>query len=180
MLNEFKNLPASAGVKELRIASWYMQKQKERCDMLTRWQPFSDVRAEMNRMHDEMNRLFGRNGNNGARELSPAGFPPLNMWEDENNLYLEAELPGFNLDKLEMFVTGDNQFSIKGERKQPEMDKGTWHRQERGYGDFSRIMELPGAVDSDNVSAELKDGVLTVTLPKKEEAKPRRIEVKSS
>jgi len=146
--------------------------------MLTRWQPFGDVRGEMNRLHDEMNRLFGRY-TNGVRELSPSGYPPLNMWEDEHNLYVEAELPGFCLDDLEMYVSGENQLSIKGERKQPELGKGTWHRQERGYGAFSRLMELPGAVNSEAVTAEFKHGVLTITLPKKEEVKPRRIEVKA-
>ena len=79
-----------------------------------------------------------------------------------------------------MYVTGENQLSIKGERRPPELKDGTWHRQERGYGSFSRLMELPGAVDCDKVSAEFKNGVLTITLPKKEEAKPRRIEVSSS
>lgn len=147
--------------------------------MLTRWQTFGDVRREMGRLHDEMNRLFGRYAN-GARELSPSGYPPLNLWEDEDNLYVEAELPGFDLDDLEMYVTGDNQLSIKGERKRPELGQGTWHRQERGYGAFSRLMELPGAVDSDRVTAQFKTGVLTITLPKKQEAKPRRIEVKAS
>ena len=145
--------------------------------MLTRWQPW-DVRGEMNRLQDEMNRLFGRVGN-GARSLAASAYPPLNLWEDDNNLYVEAELPGFNLDDLEMFVTGENQLSIKGERKQPGLENGTWHRQERGYGAFGRLMELPTPVDSDQVSAEFKNGVLTVKLPKKAEAKPRRIEVKA-
>ena len=145
--------------------------------MLTRWEPFGDVRGEMNRLHDEMNRLFGRRGD-GARPLSAATFPPLNLWEDEENLYVEAELPGFDLHDLEMFVTGANQLSVKGERSQPQLRDGTWHRQERRYGSFSRLMDLPGAVDSEKVTAELKNGVLTITLPKKEEAKPRRIEVK--
>ncbi len=147
--------------------------------MLTRWQPFGDVRGEMGRLHDEMNRLFGRYAN-GAREFSPGGYPPLNLWEDDDNLYVEAELPGLCLDDLEIYVTGENQLSIKGARKRPELTGGTWHRQERGYGSFGRLMELPGAVDSDNVTAEFKNGVLTVTLPKKEEAKPRRIEVKTN
>ena len=146
--------------------------------MLTRWQPFGDVRADMNRLHEEMNRLFGRYGN-GARGLSPGDYPPLNLWEDDDNLYVEAELPGFCLTDLEMYVTGGNQLSIKGERRQPEQENGTWHRQERGFGSFSRLMELPGAVDSERVSAEFKNGVLTIALPKKEEAKPRRIEVKT-
>jgi HSP20 family protein len=147
--------------------------------MMTRWQPFGDVRSEMNRLHDEMNRLFGRYAN-GPRGLSPGGYPPLNMWEDDDHLYVEAELPGFCLDELEMYVTGENQLSIKGTRKPPEQGKGTWHRQERGYGSFSRLMELPGPVDSEQVSAEFKNGVLTITLPKKSEAKPRRIEVKAT
>ena len=147
--------------------------------MLTRWHPFGDVRAEMNRLNDEMNRLFGRY-TNGAREFSPSGYPMLNLWEDEKNLYVEAELPGFNLDDLEMYVTGENQLSIKGQRRPPELKDGTWHRQERGHGSFSRLVELPGVVDSDKVSADYNFGVLTIKLPKKEEAKPRRIEVKAN
>ena len=147
--------------------------------MLTRWQPFGDVRSEMNRLHDEMNRLFGRYGN-GFRESARGTYPPLNLWEDEHHYYVEAELPGFSLNDLEIYVTGDNQLNVKGERRQPQLDNGTWHRQERGYGSFSRAMELPGAVASNDVSAEFTSGVLTITLPKKEEAKPRRIEVKTS
>ena len=146
--------------------------------MLARWQPLADVRGEMNRLHQEMNRLFGRY-TNGAREFSPGGYPPLNVWEDENHLYVEAELPGFSLDDLEMFVTGDNQLNIRGERRPPELKNGAWHRQERGYGNFSRVMELPIAVQGDQVSAEFENGVLTIRFAKKAEAKPRRIEVKT-
>jgi HSP20 family protein len=133
----------------------------------------------MNRLHDEMNRLFGRY-TDGARGFARSVYPPLNLWEDEGNFYVEAELPGFNSENLEMYVTSDNQLSIKGERTQPKLENGTWHRQERGYGSFARLMDLPGAVDGNRVSAEFKDGVLTITLPKKEETKPRRIEVKVS
>ena len=147
--------------------------------MLTRWQPLGDVRNEMSRLHDEMNRLFGRYGN-GGRELARNAYPPLNLWEDEHNLYFEAELPGFKLEDLEIYVNGDNQLSIKGERKPPEMQQGTWHRQERGYGVFARLMELPSPVDSAKVSANFKNGVLTITLPKRDEVKPRKIEVKAT
>ena len=145
--------------------------------MLTPWRTFGDVRSEMGRLQREMNRLFGRYAN-GNWAPSTGGFPPPNLWEDENNLYVEAELPGFNLDNLEMYVSEGNKLSIKGERKHPELENGTWHRQERGFGVFHRLMELPRPVDSDNVSAEFNNGVLTITLPKREEAKPRRIEVK--
>lgn len=143
--------------------------------LATRWQP-RGVWTEMNRLQEEMDRLFGRS--NGGRRFGVASYPPINLWQDDDNLYVEAELPGFELSGLEITATGDNQLSLKGAREQPELEGGTWHRQERGYGKFSRIIELPDAIDPDKVVATLKDGVLTITLPKREEAKPRRIEVK--
>ncbi len=142
----------------------------------TRWNPLT----EMQRLQSEMNRLFDRWGSNGSRPLSQRVYPPLNMWEDEGHLFVEAELPGFELAELEILVTGGNQLSLKGQRKETQLEGGTWHRQERGFGQFSRIVELPASVDSDNVSAEFKHGILLITLPKSEAAKPRRIEVKCS
>ncbi|MCA9200943.1 MAG: Hsp20/alpha crystallin family protein, partial [Planctomycetales bacterium] len=91
----------------------------------------------------------------------------------------EAELPGFNLDDLEIYVTG-NQLTIKGERRPPEHKDGTWHRQEREYGKFSRMIEIPGDVDGEDVLAEFKNGVLHITLPKSEAVKPRRIQVNAN
>jgi len=126
-----------------------------------------------------MDRLFGRytstNGNGRAR----GSYPALNMWEDDDNLMIEAELAGFAMDDLEMYVTGGNQLSVKGERKPPEVSDGTWHRKERGFGSFSRVVELPHPVDADKVTAEFEHGVLRITLPRADEAKPRRIEVKA-
>lgn len=139
----------------------------------TRWNPVLEMR-------DEMSRLFDRWGMNGPRSLSRAQYPLLNLWEDEDNLFVEAELPGFEMDDLEIYVTGENQLSLKGERKQPKHEGGTWHRQERGYGAFNRVVELPTSVNGEKVSAEFRNGVLTISLPKREEAKPRRIEVKTS
>jgi HSP20 family protein len=134
----------------------------------------------MNRLRHEMDRLFDRWGDNRPQQYSRSTFPPLNLWENDDNLFVEAELPGFALEDLEIMVTGGNQLSIKGERKAPELEGGAWHRRERGFGRFNRALELPGYVDSENVSAEFKNGVLTITLPKREEVKPRRIEVKLS
>jgi HSP20 family protein len=135
----------------------------------------------MKRLQEEMEQWFGRGaGMNDPRRFAHSVFPPLNAWEDDNNLYVEAELPELELSDLEIFVNGDNQLSIKGERKQPERENGWWHRQERGLGSFSRTCELPQCVDSDKVTAELKHGVLTITLPKRKEARARRIEVKAS
>jgi HSP20 family protein len=144
--------------------------------MFTRWQPSLDVRSEFGRLQEEMDRLFNRWGVTGR--TAAQAFPPVNLWEDQNNLYVETELPGLELNDLEIYVTGENQLSIKGQRKQPDTTGGTWHRQERGQGGFSRVVELPSLVTSDAVSAEFKNGVLLITLPKREGSKPRKIEVK--
>ena len=137
------------------------------------------VWPQINRLQGKMEQWFCRLGMKGLRWFAGSVYPPLNAWEDENNLYLEAELHKIELTDLEIFVNGDNQLSIKGERKQPKQENGTWHRRERGHGSFSRIDELPQYVDSDKVTAEFKHGVLTITLPKRKEAKARRVEVKA-
>ncbi|WP_153558214.1 Hsp20/alpha crystallin family protein [Roseimaritima sediminicola] len=138
----------------------------------TRWEPWT----ELNRLSREMDRLFGRSGESSA--MGSGTFPALNVWEDDDSLFVEAELPGFNASDLEIYVTG-NQLTIKGVRQAPEREGGTWHRQERGYGSFHRMIELPVRVDGDKVSAESEQGVLRVTLPKSEAVKPRRIEVQT-
>ncbi|MEN6492958.1 MAG: Hsp20/alpha crystallin family protein [Thermoguttaceae bacterium] len=150
--------------------------------MVTRWEPFGDLLSEMDRLRNEMNRLFGRVGFGDGRRLpglTEAVYPPMNLWEDESNLYVECELPGMDLNDLEIYVNAGNQLSIKGERKQPLVEKGTWHRQDCGSGKFARVFDLPSEVNADQVHAEFKDGVLTITMPKSEAVKPRRIEVKA-
>lgn len=133
---------------------------------------------EMARLQGELERLFGRyEGELPARGQNE--FPPLNLWQDEENLFIEMELPGLALPDLEIVVTGENQLSIKGERKQPQVAAGTWHRQECTYGSFARVVQLPQGVEGDRVAAELKNGVLTIRLPKRAEARRRRIEVKA-
>jgi HSP20 family protein len=145
-----------------------------------RWQPLGLACPEMNRMQEEMEQWLRRARMNDPRRSGESVYPLLNLWEDDNNLYVEAELPDLELPDLEIVVNGDNQLSIKGERKQPERESGAWHRQERGHGKFSRMGELPQYVDSDKVTADFKHGVLTITLPKRKEAKARLIEVKAS
>ena len=140
--------------------------------LTTRWEPWS----ELNLLSREMDRLFHRGGNENASLSGIGNFPALNIWEDDQNLYAEAELPGFSVDDLEIYVTG-NQLTLKGQRRPPELETAMWHRRERGYGTFSRVVELPGDIDGDSVAAEFKLGVLRITLPKSEKLKPRRIEV---
>ena len=144
---------------------------------LTRWNPFWEVQSEMNRLRNEMDRVFGRSNGNGRQLLAPTEYPALNLWEDDEQLYVEAELPGMNLEDLSIFVTGGSQLTISGERKEPATEGISWHRRERGYGKFTRVIELPVPVDEDRVEAYFKLGVLTIKLPKHAGAKPRRITV---
>ena len=135
-----------------------------------------------NRLRDEMEGLF----NNVMTNMpalpfvggGTAPFPALNLWEDEQNIYVEAEVPGLTMQSVEVFVVG-NELSIRGERREPEMENAAFHRRERGVGAFSRVIRLPSDIDSEKVQATLRDGVLTITLPKAEAAKPRKIEVRS-
>ena len=146
---------------------------------VSRWEPFGNMWKEMNRLQQEMNRLFGSNFANDGWPNLAGSFPALNIWQDEGTVYAEAELPGMELSDLEIFVTGGNQLTIKGERKQPKLEHGTWHRQERGFGSFARVVNLPVDVNPDRVEARLVNGVLTIRMPKSEAAKPRKIVVKA-
>lgn len=144
----------------------------------TRWLPLNDVWSEMGRLYDEMNHLFDRYGHADPRRRVAPGYPALDLTQDENNLYVEAELPGMELADLEIFVTGSDQLTIRGTRKAPDGEKGVWHRRERTAAEFTRMITLPQPVDPDKVEASLKLGVLTIKLPKREEARPKKITVK--
>lgn len=109
--------------------------------------------------------------------LSPE-YPALNVWEDDDTFTVEAELPGFKNEDVDISVMGGT-LTVKGERKPEAPAGGVWHRRERAFGSFSRIVELGRDVDADKVEASFRNGVLTVSLPKAAAAKPRRIEVRS-
>lgn len=148
---------------------------------LSRWQSYNPVWNQLQQMQSEMNRLFERWGGDGGRQGDLAvAYPAVNVWEDADSLYIEAELPGLDLKDLEIYVTGGNQLSIKGERKQTAaQQKGVWHRQERGHGTFVRVLTLPYEVNREKVAARFENGVLQVKLAKAEAAKPRKISVKA-
>lgn len=84
--------------------------------------PWNSMWPELNRIQSELERAFGRIGLNELGKSSPATFPALNVWEDNDNLFVEAELPGFELNDLEIYVNGENNLNIKGERRQPELE----------------------------------------------------------
>jgi HSP20 family protein len=148
---------------------------------LTRWDPFK----EMEDMQSRMARLFGlapaRVTNGNKESMTVAEWAPLvDIIEDEKEWVVKTDLP--EVKKEDVKVTVENGvLTITGERKLEKEEKDTkYHRVERSYGSFFRSFTLPDAADSPKVSAEFKEGVLKVHLPKSERAKPKAIEVKLS
>ena len=141
---------------------------------LTRLDPFRDLSV----LQDRMSRLFG--DAYGAREegLLSTWVPAVDIFENEKKeLVLKAELP--DLAREDVAVTVENNtLTIRGERKlDAEVKKEQFHRIERAYGNFSRSFSLPTTVDTGKIAAEFKNGVLTIRLPFREEAKPRSINI---
>jgi HSP20 family protein len=138
--------------------------------------PANALWNQLSQFQHEMNRLFDRWG--GGAPVAASAFPPVNVWEEDDHVVLEAELPGLQLKDLEIFVTGGNQLTLKGERRPEVPEKGIRHRQERGHGAFQRTLTLPFVVDPDKVEARLEHGLLSVRLAKHESARPRKIQVR--
>jgi HSP20 family protein len=132
----------------------------------------------MDQLRDEVNRLFNGLLTNGAAGWLPArGQPAVNVWETDDAVMAELEAPGVKSEQVDVSVA-QNELTLSVERPAADMPEATFHRRERPTGSFTRVIRLPAAVDADRVSAELHEGVLTITLPKSEGAKPRRINVK--
>src|SRR5271169_3774984 len=146
---------------------------------IVRWEPFRDLLTAQR----EFDRLFrGAFGSAASQEeaTTRTWAPPVDIYENGDNLVLKAELPGVNPDEVEIRVE-DNTLYLKGERKfEKEVKEQNYHRVERTYGTFTRTFSLPNSVDADKVAANYKDGVLTLTMPKKEEAKPKTIKINVS
>ncbi len=144
------------------------------------WGTWRGALNEMDRLRREMDRLLGSFSSGLAETAGPGVYPALNVSEDADKFTVQAELPGMAPEELEISVTGKN-LTIAGERKPPQVPEGArYHRRERSFPSFSRAITLPGEVQPDKVSAQFKNGVLTITLPKAEAAKPKQITVQAS
>ena len=145
--------------------------------MLTRWDPF----RELSTIQDRMNRLFQDAYTPNREEgLSAAAFAPAtDVYEDENHVTLKLEVPGIDEKDLDIRVENNN-LVIRGERKfEKEEKEENFRRVERQYGTFVRSFSLPSTVDTDNINANYDKGVLSITMPKRAEAKPKQIQVSS-
>ena len=143
---------------------------------IVRWEPFRDLmttQREFDRLFKEaFSPLFGEG------ELSTRTWaPPVDIYENADNIVLKAELPGIDPKDVEIRVE-DNTLYLKGERKfEQEVKEENYHRVERSYGSFARSFSLPNSIAADKVVADYKDGLLTLTMPKREEAKPKTIKI---
>jgi HSP20 family protein len=133
---------------------------------------------EFERTRREMNKL-AEGFKSGFPSFSIAGvFPLINVTEDNKNYYVRAELPGMNSEDIEVSAT-DSSLSISGQRIiTKEGENVRYHRREREGGKFSRMITLPGSIDTDKVEANFREGILEILLPKSEAMKPKQIEVK--
>ena len=145
---------------------------------LVRWDPF----RELNPLGNHFTRFFDRNGfdwSDHTPTATTAWVPKVDIFENESDLVVRAELSGIDPKEVELSVE-NNVLTISGERRlEYDEKKDNYHRVERSYGSFSRSFSLPRIVNKDKIRVDYKDGVLAVHLPKQEEAKPRQIKIAS-
>jgi HSP20 family protein len=132
---------------------------------------------EVDRLQREMNQLFDAHTPSRFRRAS--GYPAMNAWANEEGLTVTAEVPGVSPSDIDISVVGET-LTLSGNRKSDDVDENSrYHRQERGYGKFSRSIQLPFPISVDEVDATFKNGILQINLPRAEEDKPKKIAVKS-
>jgi len=141
-----------------------------------RWDPFRD----MNVLQDRMNRLFedaGRGWRGSEPSATTAWSPAVDIFETEGEIVVKAELPGMERKDITLNLE-KNVLTLKGERRfDKETKEENYHRVERAYGGFSRSFSIPATVDDEKIKADYKDGVLKIILPKKEQLKPKQIQI---
>ena len=132
--------------------------------------------AQMNRLRSELENVFGVDIKNyGSTQFRPR----MNMREDSERIYLEAELPGVPLEGIEILIIEGDQLSIKGNRQKPESQPHEWIRNERVFGEFARTITLGCAVEVERVKATMKNGILEIVLPKSAAHQPRKISIQA-
>lgn len=147
--------------------------------LLTKWEPFKDLtslQGRINRLFDDSlirSRFFDDD------MLSGIWAPAVDLYETDNDIVIKAELPGVDKKDIKIKIeVKDNMLHLSGERKiEKDIKEENYHRKERYYGTFRRSFSLPAHVEHEKVKAKFKDGILEITLPKVEKAKPKKIEI---
>jgi HSP20 family protein len=135
--------------------------------------PFGELRREMDRLLDNFVGGIGK-----GIPFRGHGYPLVNVWESDEHVCVEAEVPGLSMNDIEVQVMG-GELTIKGRCPEPQMVDVVYHREERHTGEFSRVIRVPQEVKSDSVDAILKDGLLTIKLPKTDVSRARKVTVRS-
>jgi HSP20 family protein len=152
---------------------------------LVRWNPVRELTtfpSDILSMQKEINHMFDRFFRGGTLDdsgiMPTTWLPAVDLIEEDDQLLAKVELPGVTKDDVKITLQ-DNTLTIRGEKKQEkETKESNYHRLERSYGSFQRSFALPTSVKADKVEAQYKDGILTITMPKAEEARRKQIEVK--
>ncbi len=143
--------------------------------MLTRWDPFRDMLSMRRQMDQMMNDMLGEEG---TTTQHGEYLLPLDVSENDDHYIVKASLPGVKPDNIDVTYR-NGMLTISGEtKKEQNVENEQYHMRERSYGTFRRSINLPGDINPDKIDAHFEDGVLTLELPKSEEAKPKRIPVK--
>ncbi|MGB9561804.1 MAG: Hsp20/alpha crystallin family protein [bacterium] len=144
---------------------------------IERFRPAKEI-SKMFRMMDEMMQDFARWGFPSIAEREEYFiYPPIDVLEDEKELVIKAEIPGVEKENIKVLVD-NNMLTISGEKRAEKAEEGkNFYSVERRFGSFKRVITLPSTIDPDNIKATYKDGVLTVVLPKKEEARAKEIKI---
>jgi HSP20 family protein len=144
---------------------------------VSRWDPFRDLMS----IQGELNQLFGRAfGGETEAARGTSWAPVLDVFEDKDRFVIKIELAGLGPDDVEISVE-EGTLTVSGERSfYQEMDEAGFHRVERRFGTFARSLSLPSTADAARIEAGFDAGLLTITVPKKEEARPRKIQVKAT
>jgi HSP20 family protein len=139
----------------------------------------SPLLAQFRRLEEELDEIFGTATpwTGGIRSLPPGTFPAINVGGTEDNVTVYLFAPGIDAKKLEISIQ-QNVLTVSGERKLPRDDEAAYYRQERFGGEFRRVLSLPEDVDPDKVEASYRDGVVQVTVRRRESAKPRQIAIR--
>ena len=133
---------------------------------------------EMDQLQREMNRLIAATEQKGI--VGTSGFPSINIWANEDGQFISAEMPGFSPEDINIDATADT-LTISGSRKMDASgEEIRYHRNERGYGEFKRTIQLPFMIDTESVKASFKNGVLAIHLQRAEADKPKKIAVTSA
>jgi HSP20 family protein len=146
---------------------------------IVRKDPFFELTSLRDRMNELFNQAFGGLETLGFEQplTAPTFLPPVDISEDDHNITLKAEIPGVKVEDVGITLE-NNVLTITGERKfKEEESKENFHRVERRYGKFTRSFTLPAGVDSEKVNATFEDGILNITLPKREAFKPKQITI---